>query len=53
MKNKVVLIIRHFHCLYLMYFEVVWVLVSSGNQVQQRIILDPDHISDYITISYD
>ena len=29
MKNKVVLIIRHFHCLYLMYFEVVWITFQT------------------------
>ena len=42
MKNTVALIFQHIHCLHLMNSEVVWVLVSSGTQVQPQIILDPD-----------
>ena len=42
-KNTVVLTILTFQniqCLYLMYAEVAWVLVSFGTQVQPQIILD-------------
>ena len=52
-KNTVVLIFRHIQCLHLMNSEVAWVLVSSGTQVQPRIILDPDYLSDYLFVSYD
>ena len=30
-----------------------WVLVSSGTQVQPQVILDPDYLSDYLSVSYD
>ena len=33
--------------------EVDWVLVSSGTQVQPQIILDPDNLPGYFSISYD
>ena len=36
-----------------MFIEVVWVLVSSGTQVQPQIILDPDYLPDYLSVSYD
>ena len=36
-----------------MYAEVAWVLVSSGTQVQPQIILDPDYLLDYLSVSYD
>ena len=36
-----------------MYAEVAWVLVSSITQVQPQIILNPDYIPDYLSISYD
>ena len=36
-----------------MYAEVAWVLVSSGTQVQPQIILDPDYLPDYLSVSYD
>ena len=52
-KNKVVLIFRHIQCLHLIYSEVDWVLVSSGTQVQPQIILDPDNLPDYLSLSYD
>ena len=52
-KNTVVLIFRHIQCLHLMYSEVAWVLVSSGTQVQPQIILDPDYLPDYFSVSYD
>ena len=39
--------------LHLMYAEVAWVLVYSGTQVQSKIILDPDYLPDYPSVSYD
>ena len=36
-----------------MYAEVAWVLVSFGTQVQPQIIIDPDYLPDYISVSYD
>ena len=36
-----------------MYAEVAWVLVSSGTQVQTQVILDPDYLPDYLSVSYD
>ena len=45
-KNGVVLIFWCIQCLYLMYSEVAWVLVSLGTQVQPQIIL-------YLSVSYD
>ena len=33
--------------------EVAWVLVSSGSQVQSQIILDPEYLPDYLSVSYD
>ena len=51
-KNTVVLIFRHIQCLYLISSEVAWVLVSSATQVQPQIILDPDYLPDYLSISY-
>ena len=35
-----------------MYSEVAWVLVSSGTQVQPQVILDPDYLPDYLSVSY-
>ena len=58
-KNTVVLTIltfRHIQYLHLMYAaEVAWILllVSSGTQVQPQIILNPDYLPDYLSISYD
>ena len=52
-KNTVVSIIRHIHCLHLLYSEVAWVLVSTGIQVQPKIILDPDYLPNYFSVSYD
>ena len=55
-KNTVVLtilIFRHIQCLHLMYAEVAWVLVSSGTQVQPQVILNPDYLPDYLSVSYD
>ena len=36
-----------------MYAEVAWVLVSSGTQVQSQVILNPDYLPDYLSVSYD
>ena len=36
-----------------MYAEVSWVLVSSGTQGQPQIIIDPDYLPDYLSVSYD
>ena len=36
-----------------MYAEVASVLVSSGTQVQPQMILDPDYLPDYPSVSYD
>ena len=33
--------------------EVAWELVSSGNQVQPQIVVDPDYLPDYLSVSYD
>ena len=37
----------------MMYSEASWVLVSSGTQVQLEIILEPDYLPDYLSVSYD
>ena len=44
---------RHIQCLHLMIAEVALVLVSSGIQFQPQIILDPDYLTDYLSVSYD
>ena len=36
-----------------MYAEVAWALVSSGTQVQPQVILNPDYLPDYLSVSYD
>ena len=36
-----------------MYAEIGWVLVFSGTQVQPQIILEPDYLPDYLSVSYD
>ena len=36
-----------------MYAEIAWVLVSSGTQVQPQVMLDPDCLPDYLSVSYD
>ena len=33
--------------------EVTWTLVPSGAQVQPKIILDPDYLPGYLSVSYD
>ena len=52
-KNTVVLIFRRIQCLYLMYSELAWVLVSLGTQVQLQIILIPDYCPNYLSVVYD
>ena len=52
-KNIVVLIFQHIQCLHLINFEVGWVLASSRTQSQQQIILDPDYLPDYLSVSND
>ena len=39
--------------LHLMYAEVTRVLVSSGTQAQPQVILNPDYLPDYLSVSYD
>ena len=46
------LIFRYIQCLHLTYSEVAWVLVLSGSQVQPQIILDPEYLPDYLSVSY-
>ena len=53
MKKTVFSIFWHIQCLHLMYTEVAWILVSSGTQIQPRIMLDPDYDPDYLSVSYD
>ena len=36
-----------------MYADVAWVLVSLGTQVQPQIMLDPEYLPGYISVSYD
>ena len=36
-----------------MYAEVAWVLVSSGTEVQPQVILNPDYLPDYPSVSYE
>ena len=43
---------RYVQYLHFMYAEVAWVLVSSGTQNQPQIILDPDYLPDYLSVSY-
>ena len=52
-KNTVVLIFRRNQCLRLMCSEVAWALVYARTQVKSQIILDPDYLPDYLSVSYD
>ena len=36
-----------------MHAEIAWALASSGAQVQPQIILDPDYLPEYLSVSYD
>ena len=51
-KNTVVLILQHIHCLDVMNSEVAWVLVSSGTHDQPQVIFNSDYLPDYLSISY-
>ena len=51
--NTAALIFRHIQCLHLIYTKVACLLVSLGTQVQPQIILDPDYLPDYLSVSYD
>ena len=51
--NTVILIFRRIQCSHLMNSEVAWVLVSLGTQVQPQMILDPDYLPDYLSVSDD
>ena len=44
--NTVILIFPLIQCLHLMYFEVTWVLVFLGTQVQSQIILNSEYLQD-------
>ena len=52
-KNTVFLICWHIQCLHLVNSEVAWLLISLGIQVQLQIILNPDYLPDYLSVSYD
>ena len=39
--------------LHMMYAGVAWVPVSLGPQVQPQVILSPDYLPDYLSVSYD
>ena len=47
------LIFPHIQCLDFMNPEIAWVVVSSEIQVRWQIILNPDNLPDYFSISYD
>ena len=52
-KNTVVFTIltfRYIQCLHLIYAEI---LVSSGTQVKPQVIIDPDYLLDYLSVSHD
>ena len=36
-----------------MYSQVAWVLISLEIQVQPQIMLSPDYLTDYFSVSYD
>ena len=52
-KYTVVFIFQYIQCLYLINAELARILVSLGTKVQSQIILDPDYLPDYISVSYD
>ena len=49
-KNTVALIFWHIQCSFDVFFGSI---VSTGIQVQPQIILHPDYLPDYISVSYD
>ena len=50
--SKELLTFRHIQYLHLMYAEIAWGLVSLGVHVQPQVIVDPDYLPDYLSISY-
>ena len=52
-KNTVVFIFPRLQCLHLMCSEVICALVSLRTQVRLPIILEPDSLPDYLSVSYD
>ena len=42
--------IRNTVVLHFTYSDVAWVLVFSETQVQPQVILNPDHLPDYISL---
>ena len=36
-----------------MHAEVAWLILSSGTQVQSQIMLDPNYLPNYPSVSYD
>ena len=52
-KNTIILIFLHIQCLHLMHFEIAWVLLSSGTQIQLQVILHSDNFPDYLSSSYE
>ena len=45
-------VVPHIQCLHLTCSEVAWTLVSIETQVRPQIILDPDYLPDYLSVSY-
>ena len=35
-----------------MYAEIAWVLVFLGTKVETQVMLDPDYLPDYLSVSY-
>ena len=51
-KNNDVLVFKNIKLEHLMYSKVAWAQVPSRIQVQRQIILDPEHLPGYLSISY-
>ena len=51
--NRVPLVFQCFQFLHLIYSEVACVPVSSETQVQSQIILEPDYLTKFLSISCD
>ena len=47
------LIFWHIQLLHLIDSEVAWEHVSSETEVKSKIILEPDYLPDYLSVSYD
>ena len=52
MKNIVRLIFQHIQYLHLVNSEAAWVLVYLRTPVRPQLILNPDYLSDYLSVSY-